>query len=98
MVDELTEALTAKGFKAAGRHGDMKQNQRSFVMDKFKAGRINILIATDVAARGIDVNGIDVVFNYDLPQDNEYYIHRIGRTTAGLCPETDFIILCRIKC
>lgn len=80
MVDELTEALTAKGFKAAGLHGDMKQNQRSFVMDKFKAGRINILIATDVAARGIDVNGIDVVFNYDLPQDNEYYIHRIGRT------------------
>lgn len=80
MVDDLTEALTAKGFKAAGLHGDMKQTQRTYVMDKFKAGRINILIATDVAARGIDVNGIDVVFNYDLPQDNEYYIHRIGRT------------------
>ncbi|MDO5149150.1 MAG: DEAD/DEAH box helicase [Oscillospiraceae bacterium] len=80
MVDELTEALTAKGFKAAGLHGDMKQSQRSFVMDKFKSGKINILIATDVAARGIDVNGVDVVFNYDLPQDNEYYIHRIGRT------------------
>ncbi len=80
MVDELTDALTAKGFKAAGLHGDMKQQQRSFVMDKFKSGRINILIATDVAARGIDVSGVDVVFNYDLPQDNEYYIHRIGRT------------------
>ena len=80
MVDELTEALTAKGFKAAGLHGDMKQSQRSFVMDKFKSGKINILIATDVAARGIDVSGVDVVFNYDLPQDNEYYIHRIGRT------------------
>lgn len=80
MVDDLTEALTLKGFKAAGLHGDMKQTQRTYVMDKFKAGRINILIATDVAARGIDVNGIDVVFNYDLPQDNEYYIHRIGRT------------------
>ena len=80
MVDELTDALTAKGFKAAGLHGDMEQQQRSFVMDKFKSGRINILIATDVAARGIDVSGVDVVFNYDLPQDNEYYIHRIGRT------------------
>ncbi len=80
MVDDLTEALSLKGFKAAGLHGDMKQTQRTYVMDKFKAGRINILIATDVAARGIDVNGIDVVFNYDLPQDNEYYIHRIGRT------------------
>lgn len=80
MVDELTDALSVKGFKAAGLHGDMKQAQRSFVMDKFKSGRINILIATDVAARGIDVSGVDVVFNYDLPQDNEYYIHRIGRT------------------
>lgn len=80
MVDELTDALTGKGFKAAGLHGDMKQAQRTFVMDKFKSGKINILIATDVAARGIDISGIDVVFNYDLPQDNEYYIHRIGRT------------------
>jgi len=80
MVDELTDALTGKGFKACGLHGDMKQAQRSFVMDKFKSGKINILIATDVAARGIDVSGVDVVFNYDLPQDNEYYIHRIGRT------------------
>ncbi len=80
MVDELTETLSNKGFKAAGLHGDMKQTQRSYVMDRFKAGKINVLIATDVAARGIDVNGIDVVFNYDLPQDNEYYIHRIGRT------------------
>ena len=80
MVDELTDALASKGFKAAGLHGDMKQAQRSFVMDKFKSGKINILIATDVAARGIDVSGVDVVFNYDLPQDNEYYIHRIGRT------------------
>ncbi|MDO5558260.1 MAG: DEAD/DEAH box helicase [Oscillospiraceae bacterium] len=80
MVDELTESLTNKGFKAAGLHGDMKQAQRTFVMDRFKSGKINVLIATDVAARGIDVSGIDVVFNYDLPQDNEYYIHRIGRT------------------
>ena len=80
MVDELTEALSAKGFKAAGLHGDMKQAQRTQVMNSFKSGRTAILIATDVAARGIDVDDIDAVFNYDLPQDNEYYIHRIGRT------------------
>lgn len=80
MVDELTEALVSKGFKAAGLHGDMKQASRTQVLGAFKSGSINVLIATDVAARGIDVEGVDCVFNYDLPQDNEYYIHRIGRT------------------
>ena len=80
MVDELTEALVSKGFKAAGLHGDMKQASRTQVLSAFKSGSINVLIATDVAARGIDVEGVDCVFNYDLPQDNEYYIHRIGRT------------------
>lgn len=80
MVDELTEQLVSKGFKAAGLHGDMKQASRTQVLNAFKSGRLNILIATDVAARGIDVDGVDAVFNYDIPQDNEYYIHRIGRT------------------
>lgn len=80
MVDELTEALNAKGFKASGIHGDMKQPARTLVMDRFKSGKTPILIATDVAARGIDVDDIDAVFNFDIPQDNEYYIHRIGRT------------------
>ncbi len=80
MVDELTEALINSGIRAAGLHGDMKQAQRTAVMNAFKAKSTNILVATDVAARGIDVSGIDAVFNYDLPQDNEYYIHRIGRT------------------
>ena len=80
MVDELTEALVSKGFKAAGLHGDMKQASRTQVLSAFKSGSINVLIATDVAARGIDVEDVDCVFNYDLPQDNEYYIHRIGRT------------------
>ena len=80
MVDELTEALCLRGFSAAGLHGDMKQLQRTQVMNGFKSGRSTILIATDVAARGIDVKGVDAVFNYDLPQDHEYYIHRIGRT------------------
>jgi len=80
MVDELTEELTKSSFRVMGLHGDMKQTQRTQVMNSFKSGSVSILIATDVAARGIDVNGIDAVFNYDLPQDNEYYIHRIGRT------------------
>lgn len=80
MVDELTEALCLRGFSAVGLHGDMKQLQRTQVMNGFKSGRNTILIATDVAARGIDVKGVDAVFNYDLPQDHEYYIHRIGRT------------------
>lgn len=86
MVDELTEALISRGFPAIGLHGDMKQAQRTQVMNSVKSGRSTILIATDVAARGIDVKGIDMVFNYDLPQDHEYYIHRIGRTgRAGKC-------------
>lgn len=80
MVDELTDELLKNGFKAAGLHGDMKQIQRTQVMNSFKCGAVSVLVATDVAARGIDVSGIDAVFNYDLPQDNEYYIHRIGRT------------------
>ncbi len=80
MVDQLTDDLMKAGFRAAGLHGDMKQIQRTQVMNSFKKQAVGILVATDVAARGIDVNGVDAVFNYDLPQDNEYYIHRIGRT------------------
>ena len=80
MVDQLTEELVKNGFRAAGLHGDMKQIQRTQVMNSFKNKTAEILVATDVAARGIDVSGVDAVFNYDLPQDNEYYIHRIGRT------------------
>lgn len=80
MVEDVTEFLCKQGFAAEGLHGDMKQSQRSKVMDGFKAGRITILVATDVAARGIDVDGIDYVINYDVPQNNEYYVHRIGRT------------------
>lgn len=80
MVDQLTEQLCAAGISAAGLHGDMKQAQRTHVMNGFKSKRIAVLVATDVAARGIDVSGVDAVFNYDIPQDSEYYIHRIGRT------------------
>ena len=80
MVDELTEELQGRGYFAEGLHGDMKQTQRDRVMRGFRTGKTEILIATDVAARGIDVDDVEAVFNYDLPQDDEYYVHRIGRT------------------
>lgn len=80
MVDDITDYLTKHNFSAQGLHGDMKQSQRTKVMNSFKSGKTNILVATDVAARGIDVNNIDYVINYDIPQNTEYYIHRIGRT------------------
>ena len=79
-VDELVEGLKGRGYFAEGLHGDMKQQQRDRVMNGFRNGRTEILVATDVAARGIDVDDVDAVFNYDLPQDDEYYVHRIGRT------------------
>lgn len=79
-VDDLTELLQGRGYFAEGLHGDLKQAQRDKVMQKFRNGTIEILVATDVAARGIDVDDIDIVVNYDIPQDEEYYVHRIGRT------------------
>lgn len=79
-VDELISELKGRGYFADGIHGDMKQQQRDRVMDDFRSGKVDILIATDVVARGIDVDDVDMVFNYDIPQDEEYYVHRIGRT------------------
>ncbi|WP_092559994.1 DEAD/DEAH box helicase [Anaeromicropila populeti] len=79
-VDELVEDLKGRGYFAEGLHGDMKQQQRDRVMKHFRSGQADILVATDVAARGIDVDDVEAVFNYDLPQDDEYYVHRIGRT------------------
>jgi len=79
-VDELVEDLKGRGYFAEGLHGDMKQSQRDRVMNGFRNGRTDILVATDVAARGIDVDDVEAVFNYDVPQDDEYYVHRIGRT------------------
>src|ERR1700738_2053502 len=80
MVDDLTDELIARGYSADRIHGDMSQAQRDRVMGKFRTSAIEFLIATDVAARGIDVDNIEVVFNYDLPWDEEDYVHRIGRT------------------
>ena len=79
-VDELVERLQARGYSVDALHGDLKQSSREKVLNKFKKGMIEILVATDVAARGLDVENVDAVFNYDMPQDEEYYVHRIGRT------------------
>lgn len=79
-VDEVVIQLQARGYGADALHGDMSQAQRDKVMNKFRKGIIDILVATDVAARGLDINNVDAVFNYDIPQDEEYYVHRIGRT------------------
>ncbi|GAB3271484.1 hypothetical protein GCM10027347_42780 [Larkinella harenae] len=79
-VDEIVEDLQVRGYQAEGLHGDLRQAQRNNVMSKFRSGVTNILVATDVAARGIDVDNVDAVINYDIPLDEEYYVHRIGRT------------------
>ncbi|MEG1801787.1 MAG: DEAD/DEAH box helicase, partial [Oscillospiraceae bacterium] len=80
MVDELTEYMQSKGIMAKGLHGDMRQRERDMVMQAFRRGNVEMLIATDVAARGIDVDDIEAVFNFDIPTQTEYYVHRIGRT------------------
>lgn len=82
-VDRLVENLSKKSYLVDGLHGDLKQGQRDQVMKKFRNNTIHILVATDVAARGLDVDNVDIVFNYDLPQLDEYYVHRIGRTARA---------------
>ncbi|MCL2366834.1 MAG: DEAD/DEAH box helicase [Oscillospiraceae bacterium] len=80
MADTLAQQLTAAGRSAEAIHGDLHQRQRNKVMQRYRSGKISLLVATDVAARGIDVDGIDAVINYDIPGDPDSYIHRIGRT------------------
>ena len=79
-VDFLKRKMKSRGYSVGAIHGDMKQTKRDRVMDKFRKGKIDLLIATDVAARGIDVPNVEVVFNYDVPSSDEFYVHRIGRT------------------
>lgn len=79
-VDELSRGLTRRGYNAEGIHGDLSQHQRMNVLRRFKEGSLDILVATDVAARGLDISGVTHVYNYDIPQDPESYVHRIGRT------------------
>ncbi len=80
MTDRLTSQLKKEGYSAECLHGDIKQSQRNIVMSDFRKGKFSILVATDVAARGIDVDDVEAVINFDLPEENEYYLHRIGRT------------------
>ena len=82
-VDELVEDLKIRGYLADGLHGGLQQNQRDIVMSRFRKRDIEVLVATDVAARGIDVGDLEAVFNYDIPTDDEYYVHRIGRTARA---------------
>lgn len=79
-VDEVHQALVRRGYSAGAIHGDLNQSQRNAVMNQFRAGTIEILVATDVAARGLDIEGVSHVYNFDIPQDPESYVHRIGRT------------------
>ncbi len=79
-VDELAEALSKRGYAAEGIHGDLTQGKRDSVLRKFKQGTIEVMVATDVAARGLDITGVTHVYNFDIPQDPESYVHRIGRT------------------
>lgn len=83
MVDELVLFLQNQGFSADGLHGDLKQASRDRVMQSFRTQSVDILIATDVAARGIDIDGIECVVNFDIPNENEIYVHRIGRTARA---------------
>lgn len=79
-VDECTEALLSRGYSADRLHGDITQQLRERVIQRFRDGKIELLVATDVAGRGLDIEDVEMVFNYDLPQDSEDYVHRIGRT------------------
>ncbi len=79
-VDEIAEALSERGYSVEGIHGDLSQNRRDAIMKKFRSGEIEVLVATDVAARGLDISGVSHIYNFDIPQDPESYVHRIGRT------------------
>lgn len=88
----VAEQLYAQGLNTACLHGDMRQSERNKIMEQYKAGEIDILVATDVAARGIDVSDIQVVFNYDIPQENDAYLHRIGRTGRAKKEGISFVL------
>ena len=82
-VDELVRYLTKAGIEAHGIHGDLPQSKRNAVMQKMHRGQLSVLIASDLASRGLDIDGITHVINYDLPEDVEMYVHRIGRTARA---------------
>ena len=96
-VEKVSKLLKREGFAVDCIHGDIRQNTREKVLQTFRKGTLNILVATDVAARGIDVEGIDTVFNYDIPKENDYYTHRIGRTGRAK-RHWDFVHVCIELC
>ena len=83
MTDRLAGLLNMRGISCQAIHGDIQQRVREKTLQKFREGQMRVLVATDVAARGLDIDDVDAVFNYDVPDENEYYIHRIGRTGRG---------------
>lgn len=92
-AEELAAALNENGFKVRAIHGDLTQKERNNVMNNFRNNQFKILVATDVAARGLDIEGVDTIFNYDLPQEIEYYVHRIGRTGRALNKGKSYTLL-----
>lgn len=95
MVDDLVSELKHYGYNSEGLHGDLSQKQRDMVMKHFRGGHTQVLVATDVAARGIDVDDLEAVINYDIPQDIEYYVHRIGRTGRAGKEGTSYTLVTR---
>ncbi len=93
MAQKLCSMLQKKGYGAEALHGDVRQSQRTIIMNNYKKGKFPILVCTDVAARGIDVYDVDAVINYDLPNENEYYLHRIGRTGRAKRMGTSFTMM-----
>ena len=91
----LSSMLREKGFNADCLNGDMRQSERNKIMSDFREGKIDVLVATDVAARGIDVTDVDAVFNFEIPTENEYYTHRIGRTGRAKKEGTSYIFYSR---
>ena len=94
MARRLSERLNKAGYQSEALHGDIPQSKRNQVMTGFKRGKFPVLVCTDVAARGIDVDDVEAVINYDLPTENEYYIHRIGRTGRARKHGVAFTLLC----
>ena len=92
-AEELSAALSLNGFKVRALHGDLTQKERNNVMNNFRNNQFRLLVATDVAARGLDIDGVDTIFNYDLPQEIEYYVHRIGRTGRALNSGKSYTLL-----
>ncbi len=105
VVDDIVDGLLSRGYAVDRLHGDMPQNLRERVMDSFRKGNLNVLVATDIAARGLDVNDVDTVVNFELPRDPEDYVHRIGRTAragrtgtaVSFIGRRDFSLLARIE-